>query len=71
MNPGILQSLANAASRNYTLSIVNRKAPPALTLLELVVVVEMLLASGRGSNPGVVQGSPFGGMDGGFGGFKL
>jgi uncharacterized protein YxjI len=66
---GILQGIANTMSRNYTLSIVEKDAIPTIVLLEFLIVVELLLRSGKGSSPGLVKGSPLGGLGGGTGGF--
>lgn len=65
VNSALLQGLANLGSRNYNLSILEQGSIATIVLLELLVVIELLLRSGKGSSPGMVRGPA------GFGGIKL
>lgn len=61
---GILGKLSQYAKNSYMMTITG-KSVKTQTLLEFLIVLELLLEKGRGSNPGVIRGIP--GVGGGGG----
>ncbi len=64
---GVLGKLSQLALNSYRIDVTGTTVPTQ-TLLEFLVVLELLLARGQGANQGIVGGPLLGGL-GGLGGF--
>jgi uncharacterized protein YxjI len=58
---GILGKLGQLGSNAYMMQITG-SGVPVQTLLEFLIVLELLLAKGKGTSPGLIRGMPMGGL---------
>jgi uncharacterized protein YxjI len=67
---GILGKLSQYTKESYKMDVIGSSVKTQ-TLLEFLIVLELLLARGKGSNPGIIKMGGLGGLGGSGGGIQF